>query len=337
MPRITLGNGKIFEVGESETILDGVMRGGALLKHSCLTGRCGACKSAVIAGHSTAVSSEIGLTEEERENGVILLCARKAVSDLSVEACDLDGLPMPSRRILPCRIHALDPVGADVMRVILRLPPNASFPYLPGQYINLAKRGGPCRSYSIANAPRSDGMLELYIRFFPDGAMSRYWFAEATVGSLLQLTGPMGMCFESSRDEAELVLLATGTGMAPIKAILEDCAQNNKARKRRPPHVFWGGRTQNDMFWAPGEPDFPVHFVPVLSRADASWNGARGYVQDAAISHGIDFKKAVVYACGSPLMIDSARDTLNAAGLPLKNFYADAFVASSSSDGRINP
>lgn len=334
MPKITLGNGKTFDIEGSETVLEGVIRGGAVLEYSCNNGRCGACKSAVIAGQSEAVSPELGLTEEERNAGVVLLCARKAISDLTVEVSDIDGATLPPKRILPCRIQALSRVGADVMHVTLRLPPNASFHYLPGQYINVAIRGGPSRSYSIANAPRLDGLLDLYIRFVPDGEMSLYWFSQAKVNDLLQLTGPLGVFIIRPSDEADMVMLATGTGIAPVKAILEELASRDETLRPRSIHLFWGGRKPEDIFWEPGEYGFQINFVPIMSRAHEAWDGARGYVQDAAISHGIDFSNAVVYACGSPVMINSARDQLTQAGLRPGNFYADAFVASSFSNGK---
>ncbi|WP_244613329.1 FAD-binding oxidoreductase [Methylosinus sp. Ce-a6] len=329
MPTVTLGNGKIFEIEADDTVLEGVLRQGAVLEHSCKTGRCGACKSAVVEGTSVAIGAEIGLDEAERQNGVVLLCVRKATSDLLLDVCDLGGALPPPKRILPCRIQSLERVRHDIVHVALRLPPNSSFAYFPGQHINLSSRGGPARSYSIANAPRPDGMLELYIRYVADGAMSRYWFTDAKANDLLQLVGPLGSFYYRESSATNLALLATGTGIAPIRAMLQNLAERPAASRPRRILLFWGARTPDEIFWDPSEISLEIEFVPTLSRAAETWNGARGYVQTAMMSSKIEFDDTVVYACGSTAMISSVREILMDTGLSHRYFYADAFVASS--------
>ncbi len=218
----------------------------------------------------------------------------------------------------------------DVLKVVLRLPPTSEFNFYPGQYVDVIGSGGLRRSYSVANAPTADKLIELHIRRVDGGAMSAYWFDEARVNDLLRLHGPRGTFFLREIAGADLVLLATGTGIAPVKSMLEGLRTVPKAEQPASIAVYWGGRTRGDLYWQPDTSDLEFRFVPVLSRADATWQGKRGHVQDVLLSDGVDTSKMFVYACGSNAMIHSAHDLLRAAGLPDNRFHSDAFVCSAS-------
>ncbi|VXB82989.1 CDP-6-deoxy-L-threo-D-glycero-4-hexulose-3-dehydrase reductase [Pseudomonas sp. 8AS] len=299
---------------------------GIALEHSCRTGRCGVCKARVLAGVTEPLQVEDSLTQDERSRGIILTCCRTAVTDIELDIEDLGELGNVEVKTLPCRIHALHMLSDDVVEVALRLPPTSPLHYLPGQYIDIIK-GGIRRSYSIANAPRDDGRIILQIRKVPDGEMSRYWFEEAKENDLLRLEGPLGTFCLRQTQVSQLVLLATGTGIAPIKAILQQLAKSAGVNTYRKIHVYWGGRVEKDLYWTPDFPEFDMNYVSVLSRSLNS-SGAQGYVQDAVIAAGINLQDAVVYACGSESMIESARNKLIAAGLGPENFHSDAFVSS---------
>lgn len=331
MPIIKLANGKEFSAEPSETMLDAALRSGIVLEHSCKTGRCGSCKVQVQSGSSTLIVDEIGLHQAERDAGWILSCARSATSDVQLDVEDLGDIQLHPTKTLPCRIQSLERLSADVLRVILRLPPNQQFGYHPGQYIDVIGKDGLRRSYSVANAPAADNLIELHIGHMPEGAMSRYWFEEAKTNDLLRLNGPLGTFFLRDVAGLDLILLATGTGMAPTKAILEGMAAGPKERLPRSISVYWGGRVPQDHYWNPTETGLALQYFPVLSRADIHWSGIRGYVQQAVLASGINLAEAAVYACGSLAMIDSARDQLVVAGLNIRRFYSDAFVSSSSS------
>jgi CDP-4-dehydro-6-deoxyglucose reductase len=274
--------------------------------------------------------AEYGLAETEKEQGWILSCARSAETDLQLEVEDLGGIAVPAPKTVPCRIGSLERLAADVMRVRLRLPPTAAFSFLPGQYVDVIGAGDTVRSYSIANADFADKTLELHIREVPDGIMSRYWFGQAKPNDLLRLKGPLGTFFLRDAVETDLIFLATGTGIAPVKAIVESLA--NVAPDRRPQSVtvLWGARKQADLYVdirsIPG--DFA--FIPVLSRPAQGWDGAQGYVQDVLLSMHPRLQRAAVYACGSSEMIEGAKNALLAAGLPAHRFYSDAFVCSNA-------
>jgi CDP-4-dehydro-6-deoxyglucose reductase len=163
----------------------------------------------------------------------------------------------------------------------------------------------------------------------PEGEMSRYWFQQAKVKDLLRLRGPLGTFFLRGQAGKDLVLLATGTGIAPVKAILEELSSQPAGAQPRSLTVYWGGRRREDLYWQP--PDMPsLKFVPVLSRAGDDWTGQRGHVQDVMLRDHAYLADTLVYACGSNAMIHSAQAQLHAAGLPDRQFHSDAFVCSAS-------
>lgn len=327
--QVTLCGGKVFQVEDGEIILGAALSAGVILEHSCKTGRCGACKARVEAGITRALLDETGLSPAEREVGWILTCARTVVSDIQLDIEDLNDFKLYPSKTLPCRIHSLKRLSSDVLQVILRLPPNQQLNYHPGQYVDVIGKGGLRRSYSIATAATDEKLIELHIRQVADGEMSRYWFCDAQVGDLLRLNGPLGTFFLREIAGLDLIFLATGTGMAPIKAMLEGMVAGPKEHQPRSVRVYWGGRVPQDLYWSVSEIDLEVEYTPVLSRADSSWLGARGYVQQAVSDSDVNLEHAVVYACGSLAMVDSARTRLVTAGLNPRRFYSDAFVSSS--------
>lgn len=329
VPIITLTSGRQFAAQDGETVLEAALRSGVTLEYSCRTGRCSSCKSQVLSGSTAPRHAELGLSTEERTAGWILSCVSSATTDLALEVQDLGDVKLEPARTLPCRIRSLERLAADVMKVTLRLPPNSGFAYLPGQYIDVISQGGLRRSYSVANAASASQQIELHVRQVDGGAMSQYWFDQAKPNDLLRLNGPLGTFFLRDTAGLDLMLLATGTGIAPIKAMLEGLADAPAAQLPRSITVFWGGRMAPDLYWDPATLAIDPRFIPVLSRADAGWTGARGYVQQAVLAANPDLGNAAVYACGSDAMIQSARADLLAAGLPKYRFHSDAFVSSS--------
>lgn len=324
MSAVTLGNGAGFEAGPDETLLDAARRQGLVLEHSCRTGRCGVCKARVLSGETCALGGEAALTPAEQAQGYVLTCARAAVTDVTLGIEDLGRLAGIGVKTLPARIDDLEMLAPDVLRVMLRLPPSAGFVYFPGQYIDVIAPSGRRRSYSLASAPRPDGKLELHIRQVPGGELSDWWLGEAKANDLLRFEGPFGTFGRREKSQVP-VFLATGTGYAPVRAILQEMAVLGVAG---PVWLYWGGRRPGDLYDAVDFPGLDLRYVPVLSRAGADWQGRRGHVQEAVLADHPDLSGAVVYACGSDAMIHSARERLLAAGLPAHHFYSDAFVAS---------
>lgn len=330
MVSVELTNGKRFDAQEHESLLDAAARAGIHLSYSCKTGRCSSCKCRLISGTTEALHDAIGLGTQEKSEGWILSCVSAAATDIMLEAEDLGDLHIPDAKTLPCRISQIDFLAPDVVRVFLRFPPTADFQFLPGQYVDVIGPGSIRRSYSLANADFLNRQLELHIRKVNGGAMSNYWFSQAKPNDLLRIHGPLGTFFLRDVQGADLVFLATGTGIAPIKSMLASIGSIPASDHPRSIHIFWGGRTPDDFYIRPESAVGIQSCNFVLSREYPGWQGIRGYVQDAVLNSEIQLKQAMVYACGSDAMIQSAKQSLTKAGLPSKSFYSDAFVSSNN-------
>ena len=327
MNKIRLANGTIFSSSDSTVILESARQQGIALEHSCRTGRCGVCKAEVVSGETDVIQAEASLTAEDEADGFILTCCRAAKTDLQLDIQDLGELGVIQTKTLPCRIDSLQRLADDVVEIVLRTPPTSRLQYLPGQYVDVIGNDGLRRSYSISNAPREDGKITLQIRKVEQGKMSQYWFEEAKAKDLLRIEGPLGTFCLRNSNAKKLILLATGTGIAPIKAILEQLVTTPVVNTYNQIHLYWGGRIEKDIYWQPVFESLPLTFTPVLSRTP-EWQGRKGYIQHAVIDDDHDLSDAVVYACGSESMIHSAHEQLVSVGLQSKQFYSDAFVSS---------
>lgn len=328
MAIITLKNNSTFESLAGKTILESSRQQGVALEYSCRTGRCSVCKTKVIDGVTEVVQPEESLSSRDVKSGFILTCCREAKTDIILDIADLGELGSIKTKILPCRIDSTDLLTDDVIEVVLRTPPTSRLEYIPGQYVDIIGKNGLRRSYSIANAPRGDGRITLQIRKIEQGKMSQYWFEEAKANDLLRMEGPFGTFGLRKSKASELILLATGTGVAPLKAMLEYISTTSTLGHFKNIYLYWGGRKEQDIYWEPVFETLPLTIIPVLSRAP-DWQGRKGYVQQAVIEDIQNLERAAVYACGSEAMIHSAYEALVAAGLRVENFYSDAFVCSS--------
>jgi len=326
MPVIRLSNGKSFESNSAETLLDAALRAQILLAYSCRTGRCGTCKARILRGTTTATHDEPGLTDSERADGFVLTCVRAAECDTELDIEDLSEIPLTRPVTLPCRIRSLERLSSEVMQVSLRFPPSSQFRFRPGQSIDVIASEGLRRTYSIANAERDDGTIDLQVQRVLGGALSQNWFEKLRVNDLLRIHGPIGTFFLREVSDIHLVFLATGTGLAPVKAMLEGLRSLPAPQKPRSISVYWGNRKLEDIYWNPERGGVEVNFIPVLSRGDEQWSGARGYVQDVLLNSVQAWDNLSVYACGSEVMIRDARSMLVGAGLSSKRFFSDAFV-----------
>ncbi len=328
---ISLTSGKSFNSIDGASILDASSSSMVYLPYSCKSGRCSSCKCKVIKGLTVALQEETGLTADEKNEGWILSCVRVAKTDVTLEVEDLDGTLLPPKKTLPCKISSIEKLAPDVIKIMLCLPPASAFNYFPGQYIEVIGACGLRRSYSLAGASRADKQLELHIRRVAGGALSKYWFDTAKVGDLLRLNGPLGTFFlRHSVANRDLIFLATGTGFAPIKAMLESLVNMPLQKQPKSVNIYWGARKLEDLYWDFKRFQLDFRFTPVLSRAHAEWSGAVGYVQQVALTMHSELDNASVYACGSTEMIQSAKTVLTNAGLPANHFFSDAFVCSAN-------
>lgn len=332
MPNITLNNGRTFSVDPDVSILDAARSEGIVLQYSCRTGRCGICKAEALAGGSKLLQPEVSLSAEDLANDYLLTCCRSATSDLVLDIEPLDRLAGFEIKTIPARIVSIDRLAPEILHVVLKTPPASPLRFLAGQYVDVIAQGVR-RSYSLANAPREDGLLELFIKRYSGGVLSEYWFERAQPNDLLRIEGPLGTFFlrdqyKEGEAPSDILFLATGTGVAPVKALLEELAVTPSLASSHRLRVFWGNREGHSFCWDPSALGLDVEFHQLLSGADETWGGRRGHVHRAAIEDGIDVEDTVVYACGSDAMIASSREMLIARGLPAQRFFSDAFVSS---------
>jgi CDP-4-dehydro-6-deoxyglucose reductase, E3 len=327
MISIVTTSGISFPQLEQDTILNAAEQSGLVLAYSCRTGRCSTCKCKVISGDTVPLVDEVGLSQKEKDEGWILTCVRAATTNLEIEIDDLGDVILPKPALFPCRINSIDNVSNHVIRVGLRLPPSSNFKILPGQYVDIIGPSGVRRSYSVANNV-TDNILELHVGEVDGGCLSDYWFEKAKINDLLRLNGPLGTFFLRSIKEQDVVFLATGTGIAPIKAMIESIKLLAFGDHPKSLTVFWGGRTLDDLYFDPSDDHVLLRYVPVLSRSAVDWEGQQGYVQDAFLSEHPELSNCVVYACGSEKMIRSSYEILLKSGLSEKKFFSDAFLSS---------
>jgi CDP-4-dehydro-6-deoxyglucose reductase, E3 len=327
MISITTTSGISFPQLAQDTILNAAEKSGVVLAYSCRTGRCSTCKCKVISGDTIPLVDELGLSQKEKDEGWILSCVRSATSNLAIEIDDLGDLLLPKPALFPCRINNIDRVSKNVVRVGLRLPPSSNFKIFPGQYVDIIGPSGVRRSYSVANHV-TDNILEFHVGEVDGGCLSDYWFREAKMNDLLRLNGPLGTFFLRSIKDQDVVFLATGTGIAPIKAMIESITLLAPEEHPNSLTVFWGGRTSNDLYTDPSVDCALLRYVPVLSRSTLDWKGQKGYVQDVFLNEQPDLSNCVIYACGSEKMTHSSFEILVKSGLPEKNFFSDVFLPS---------
>ena len=333
MALITLSNGTAFDAERGTSMLDAALAKGIVLEHSCRTGRCGSCKARVAHGETAALREPLGLAAEERARGWVLTCTDEAITDVQLDIEDLGALVGIETRVTPARIDALERLADDVIRVQLRLPPRSPFRFLAGQYVDVTSPSGVKRSYSIASAAATPERVELQIRRVEGGQLSAYWFEQAKANDLLRFNGPRGTFFLRPVAGLDLIFLATGTGIAPILSMLSQVATLPADEQPASVALYWGGRHREDHYLDPEAAHAGLRYVPVMSRGDVAWTGARGHVQDVLVhelAHGLvpPLARAAVYACGSEAMIHGARRLLSGAGLPARQFFFDAFVSS---------
>ena len=322
---INTTEGKQFETQSDQSILDAALKSNLVFEYSCKNGQCGVCKATLLKGDIVELQAQLALTDEERRDAKILTCCTAAVTDIEIDAVDLSALHGIEIKTLPARVSHVAYLSDNIAEVRLRLPPTANFQFIEGQYLDVIWNSIR-RSYSIASIS-SAKEITLLIKCFENGQMSDYWFNKIQVNDLLRIEGPKGTFFLRDAHHP-LVFLATGTGIAPIKSILQSLEQDANYQQGNPITVYWGNRFPEEFVWQADFHKLKVDFCNVLSRPVADWVGEAGYVQDIALARRQDLSDTVVYACGSNAMIQSAKQQFIASGLPENRFHSDAFVQS---------
>lgn len=339
-------SGQRFNVDRDEAVLAAAIRQGIGLPYGCKDGACGSCKSKLVAGRVVHGAHQAkALSNEEEEAGLILTCCAAPQTDLEIEARTVAGLAEFPPRKMPCRVSRIDKPAADVAVLRLQLPANDLLRYRAGQYVEFILPGNLRRSYSMANAPHTQGDqpgIELHVRHMPGGVFTDQVFGKMKERDILRIEGPFGSFFLREDSPKPVILLASGTGFAPIKAIIEQMQFNAQTSgTTRPAVLYWGCRSRQDLYlhdWAlQAAQSMPnLRYVPVLSepRAEDGWDGRTGFVHQALMADWPDLRGHQVYACGTPAMVEAAqRDLVERCGLPADEFYADAFTSEADKHG----
>lgn len=332
-------SGRAFPVDDGETILQAALRAGVVLPYGCKDGACGSCKSQLMDGRvDYGTYQRKALSDAEKEQGGVLICCATAQTDVVIKARVVAAEGMMTVRKMPCRVQSITRAAPDVAIVKLQLPANDKFEYLAGQYIDILLKDGKRRSYSMASAPQANNVVELHIRHTPGGAFTDAIFGSGTPSAnavkekdILRFEGPQGTFFLREDSTKPMIMLASGTGFAPIKAVIEHAASKNS---QRPIVLYWGGRRPHDLYqselaqqWEKSLPNF--RYVPVVSDAlpEDGWAGRTGFVHRAVMEDFPDLSGHQVYACGAPIVVQSAQqDFVAACGLASEEFFADAFT-----------
>ncbi len=325
-------SGRNFTVEEGETMLSAGIRQGIGLPYGCKDGACGSCKCKKLEGTVVhGLHQSKALSDVEEAAGLVLTCCGVPQSDVVLESRQVTQAGAFPIRKMPARVNALERLSHDVMLIRLQLPANDPFVYHAGQYVEFILRDGARRSYSMANARHNGPMVDLHVRHMPGGRFTDHVFGAMKEKEILRIEGPFGSFYLREDSDKPMVLLASGTGFAPIKALIEHM-QFQKIT--RPATLYWGGRRPEDLYqdaWVRAQLEqMPnLSYVPVVSNATPqdAWTGRTGFVHKAVIEDLPDLSGYQVYACGAPIVVDSARlDYSDLAGLPEDEFYADSFI-----------
>jgi CDP-4-dehydro-6-deoxyglucose reductase len=325
-------SGHSFHVQSDETVLVAALREGYGLAYGCRNGACGSCKGKLLEGEiDYGKHSDTALSADEQARGLALFCVARPLSDIVIECREVGAIKDQQIKILPCRVQSIATPAPDVAIISLKLPANERLQYLAGQYLEFLLKDGKRRSYSMANAPHDDEFLQIHVRHMPGGLFTDHVFGKMKARDILRFEGPHGTFFLREESEKPMVLLASGTGFAPIKAMIEHALYKGISR---PMTLYWGVRRPRDLYmdelalsWAAQHAHFK--YVPVVSDAlpEDAWNGRSGLVHRAVVEDLPDLSGHQVYACGAPVMVEAARHDFSAlCALPPEEFYADAFT-----------
>ncbi len=319
--------GKAFDSDAADSILDAGLKAGVVLKHGCRDGQCGDCRTELKSGQ-VEYPEGVELSDSDRAGATVLTCQARAMSDVVLYSPEVTSFEGVTVQKVAARVMGKEQLAEDVVKLTCKLAPGTVFNYVPGQYVDLTIKNVVTRSYSMATAEAVNGCIELHIRLVPGGQATPMIFDEVQLKNVVTIEGPFGT-FYLRDSEAPAIFLASGTGFAPIKALMEQLIATGNGRRV---HLYWGGRAAQDLYmdelcrqWQQDLDWF--EYTPVLSDELSGWEGRTGFVHAAVMEDHADLSWHQVYACGAPIVIDSARRDFTAeCGLNEGNFFADAFV-----------
>jgi len=323
-------SGHEFQVEDGESVLTAALRQDIGLPYGCRNGMCGSCRATLLQGeidYGDNVPSVLSVDEVSEHD--VILCQARPKSDLLIEADELQVVAGMQPRIMPCRVTRIDKLTDYVVALNLKLPQSQELKYLAGQYIDILLSGGKRRSYSLAHAPGTAEDLELHVGYVKDGLFTSHVFNEMKERELLRFNGPLGSFFIRGEIEEPIILVAGGTGYAPIQAMIEQWIRDDDSREV---YFYMGARSRRDLYmhqqcldWEKANERF--HYTPVLSEPseEDNWDGATGWIQDQVLKDFKTLGNVQLYSAGPPPMVHALKKTLVKAGLKPHRMFYDSF------------
>jgi NAD(P)H-flavin reductase/ferredoxin len=337
----------VLDAPSDVTILEHALMKGVAFPHSCRVGTCGTCKAKLVSGKVYELTDKAyTLSADELRENYVLCCQSMPRSDLVLEIAHapeaIERLPVVERAGEITRLRKLT---HDIIELEVTIDQPVTYRagqyceiYVPGVIVDEAHES---RSYSFASPPGQApvSVVRFHVRLVPGGAFTTWLHAQARVGQRLQGHGPYGD-FWLRPGKAPILAIAGGSGMAPLKSLLEQALTDGEARDVK---YFFGARRQEDLYCVAEMKALEkawrgrFEFIPVLSGEpeDSDWNGARGFVSEhvrAVLGNRIaDYH---VYMCGPPPMLDSAEKIVLGAGVSPANIHADKFYDRSHTQPR---
>ena len=326
-------SGHSFEVEADESVLAAGLRQHIGLPYGCRNGQCGSCAATLLEGEVDYPEGEPKALADAGE-GACILCKAVARTDLRLQVRETERAADLEPRIMPVRVHTVEHLSHDVIRLFLKLPETQRLQFMAGQYLDFLLADGKRRAFSIANAPHDDAFVELHIRHVDGGKFTDFVFSKMKEKSILRINAPLGTFTLDEESERPMLFVGGGTGFAPLKGQIEHAFHSGIAR---PMHLYWGVRSRRDLYlpdlptqWAAEHGNFA--FDPVLSEPDTDWDGRSGWVHEAVVADHPDMSGFDVYMAGPPPMIKAARDAFKAAGLSEDRMFYDAFEYGAAAD-----
>lgn len=327
LPQVYLaGRPHRFEVAPGESVLQAGLRQHFALPFGCQSGGCASCRVRLLQGEVEYPFPPPSLSAAEIEAGYILMCLARPRTDLTLDLHQPAQLEELRPRRFPVRVQDKTWLAHDVLGLRLKLPRGTPLRYLPGQYLDLLLADGRRRSFSIANAPNGE-TLDLHVRVTPGGRFAHWAAHEMPERAILDCEAPLGAFYLREDSTRPILMMAGGTGISPLHAMLEDVLSREAVR---PLHLYWGVRARRDLYlhehlsqWAAQHAHF--RYTPVLSEPDADWRGARGFVHEALLREHPQLVGHEVYLSGPPVMVRAGKDAFLVAGLDADHLYYDSF------------
>jgi len=316
-------------------VLDALLAHGIGFAYSCQAGNCGTCRCELVSGEILELEySEHALSADERSRGIVLACRAQVWSDVVVHRLDDEAFVVHPSRVLRCRVAEMTRLTHDILRLRMEIVSGGPFVFSAGQFASLefAFAAGEARDYSMANRPE-EAQLEFHLRIMPSaGSVSARVAALLKPGDLVQVSGPLGTSYLRTQHAGEILCVAGGSGLAPIKSIIETALH---AGLKQTLHLYFGVRSERDVYFeqelaelARRFPSFRPHIVlsePGTHKEMSLLPRRRGLVTDAVAADFPALEGFKVYLAGPPPMVDAATSLARDRGVQVRDVHADAF------------